>query len=162
MRFFDLTAPLSWHVKLLAGATFLLLFGIGCYIKGREHGLEKYFALKSQVEEAQKRAEADANAQRQRQEQLIKDTTEGWRAAVDWYRAHPRIIRVLPTADCVSQTGPISASTGQSDDSSIKQGFDSAVLTPEQCEMRINNAILDAAQLLHLQSWVRQQRLITE
>jgi hypothetical protein len=147
---------LNPYVYIAAIAILLASHGLA-YFKGKEHGLERYYDLKSSVEAAQKRAEAEAQWQKSEQERIARETADGWAAAVAWYRDHPRIVRVLQPSGCVSQTGAVSASSEGTDATAAQQRPGAIELTAEQCEIRVNNAVLDAAQVIHLQNWIRQQ-----
>jgi hypothetical protein len=127
------------------------------YIKGREAGLEKYYELKSEVSAAQKQAEADAVLARAARERIDRETADGWAAAVAWHRAHPRIVRVLPGAGCLPEAGSLSAAPGGLDAPAAESGLGATVLTTEQCEARINGAVLCAAQVIWLQHHIKQQ-----
>jgi hypothetical protein len=149
---------IRWNIYTYIAGIIILLASHGyVYFKGKEHGLERYYDLKSSVEAAQKRAEEEAQRQKSEQDRIARETTDGWAAAVAWYRDHPRIVRVLQSSGCVSQTGAVSASTEGTDATAAQQRPSTIELTAEQCEFRVNNAILDAAQVIHLQNWIKQQ-----
>ena len=157
MNFFDPTNPLGWQVKALIIVTALTLFGGVCYVKGREAGLEKYYDLKSQVAAAQKQAEDDAVRQRAAQERIDRDTADGWAAAVAYWRGRPQLVRVLPAGSCVPQAGAVPTAAGKPDAPTAEPRPSAIYLTADQCEFRVNNALLDAAQVMHLQNWIQQQ-----
>jgi hypothetical protein len=127
------------------------------YLNGRVAGLEKYHELKSQMAAAQKQAEADAEEARVERERIDRETADGWAAAVAWHRAHSRFVRVLPGAGCLSQAGSLPAAAGGLDAPAAESGLGATVLTTEQCEARINGAVLCAAQVIWLQHHIKQQ-----
>jgi hypothetical protein len=93
---------------------------------------------------------AEAEAERvaailARQEQITKETTDGWKAAVDYLHAHPqRVLSRYCSGDGVS------ASAAGADDPS--QG---PVLTPARIEEDAAAAVLTLNQL---QTWIEKQR----
>lgn len=148
--FMNLTTLSAIAVALL---TLSNLFFFNLWI-GAKDDLTTY---RASVAQAQAQAESDAEVQRLEQQRVLADTANGWAAAVDYWRKHP-VVRVLPAADChLPQAGTVPATPAEPDARPPEYGLDPIVLTAEQCEARINNAILDAAQVKHLQSWIIQQ-----
>ena len=126
-----------------------VVIAIVAFFLGRENGLEKYYELQSALE--LERASAEARAR-----DVNARTAEGWSAAVDYWRRNPRIVRVQ-SPNCPL---PVPAATGLTAPTSAESGLGATpdvVITVEQCEARINAAVLDAAQLTILQDWIKQQ-----
>lgn len=158
MSFFDLAAPISLPTKFAVAAVVVVGIAAAGYVKGYGHGTEKLVEFKTQVAAASAKAEADAEALRAEQQRILADTARGWSAAVDWHRAHPRTVRVLSPAQCyLPQAGAVPATPAEPDARPVEHGSGAVELTAEQCEARINAAVLDAAQVVWLRDFIHQQ-----
>lgn len=123
---------------------------------------ERYANFKSSVEMAQKQAEAEALRKEEEYRRVNQEVVAGWSAAVDWYRKHPRIVRVRVRDNRPAQVPAISAPAASDDEVATEPRFDTGGITAIECEERLNNAILDAAQVIWLQEWIRQQREVAK
>ena len=143
--------------KYAAVAAILLVSHTSAFFIGRDHGSQKYYDFKSAVEAEQAQLKADADAARVESERVARDSADGWGAAVDYWRNHPRTVTVRVPATCDS-TGLRSVPTAAPglDAAAVEQGHSSEVDVAE-CEARLNNAVRDAAQLIHLQNWAVKQ-----
>ena len=135
--------PLQYQAIAAVGIAIITFF------IGRENGLSKYYDLQSAVELERAAAEARAEA-------INADTAKGWAAAVDYWRRNPRIVRVQSPNCPLPVPNTTGLTTGASEEPRFGATSD-VVLTVEQCEARINAAVLDAAQLTILQAWIKQQ-----
>lgn len=68
-----------------------------------------------------------------------------------------------PACPGVGKVSPTPAHARELEPAAVERGLGSAVdeavtLTVEQCEQRVNNAVLDAAQVLHIQNWYEAMR----
>lgn len=147
---------------LYAGLAVVLLATHGiAYHKGWQSGMETYYAFKSEVDAANARIAAENERARQEQERIADETRKGWLAAVEYWKRHGgRTVRVQPQP-CVPGVPGVQAvpATGPDTDAPpAEQGLGSPVdVAVEQCEARLNNAVLDAAQVIHLQHWIKLQ-----
>lgn len=89
-------------------------------------------------------------------EQVTRDVSASWSAALDWQRANPRIVRVRENCSGASGMPAVSIPASGLNAGTAHGGL-GAVLDAAQCEARLNDAVVDVAQLLHLQHWIRQQ-----
>lgn len=106
------------------------------------------------VEAVQEQVRVDNDRKLAEAETATQFTAEGFRAAVDYWRAHPRTVRVLPI-NCDPGTRAETPSTVWGTDASTAEpAAGAAVLTAGQCEARLNNAILDASQVIWLQTYI--------
>jgi hypothetical protein len=86
---------------------------------------------------------------------MVKNAADGWSAAVAWHRGNPRLVRVRESAPCSSGEVPGTAATADEPDApATEQGYGTTIIDAAECEARVNNAILDAAQVMHLQRYV--------
>jgi hypothetical protein len=133
-----------------------LIIAVAAYFTGREHGLSDYYTYKSSVEAAQAALKADAENARQESARVTADVSQSWSAALEYQRTHPAV-RVRD--NCSAGGLRPSAATGLKLDATTKEsGLGSSVdVAVEQCEQRLNDAALDAAMVMHLQHWIRQQ-----
>lgn len=131
--------PLPYKLAGFAVAAVVIFF------LGRENGLSKYYDFKSWVEAEQARAKAESD-------RVTSETAQGWAAAVDWHRRNPRIVRVRDNCEVQVPGAP----TG------TDEAAASGTINSEQAETYLNQGILDAAQLLHLQDWIRKQQEVTK
>ena len=144
------TSPYTY----MAGVVILLASHGFVYFKGREHGLEKYYALQASLESERQRAAIES-------ERITGDVSKAWADALDHARRNPRIIRVRDNACEV----PVPNPTGGIDGRPPHEGFGSAgdaTITASQCEAYLNQGIADAAQLMALQRWIRKQSEATK
>lgn len=154
--------PLQLQYKLIVSVFVLLAtFGFG-YIKGVESKAND-LAVCEQIKEAQRILEEREVALRAETERILKDANEGWKAAVDWHRANPRIIRVQPKADCSSphSMSAVSTTTSGTNETPIEHrsstSGDVTEISVEKLNQILDNAERDAAQVIHLQGFIRQQ-----
>lgn len=113
---------------------------------------EQYANHRAAVVAAQKQAEADREHQRAEQERLMAVYGDAWAAA------RRPVVRVLPARGCVPQAGPVSATAGQPDAPTAEQRLDSAiVVAADECQVRLENAVMDAAQVRWLEQWIKDQ-----
>lgn len=151
----EVVIPVQYWIAIVT-AIFAVGTGIG-FIKGREHGLEKYYELKAVVEQKEKQATADADTARRQLEQVSTDVSNAWNRALTHIRNNPPV-RVLPGTRCDS-TGLRAGTATIPDGVAAPDVIDSSYsLTAEQCEARLNDGVADAAQLYHLQEWLRGAR----
>ena len=146
----------------LAALTLIASFGLG-YLQGKEHGLVQYYELRANVETQTAKLQADADQARADSERITADVSDAWSNALDYYRNNPRIVRLQPTT-CSNQASlrPIPSTSGITPTATTQSGLDTAAdaaltITIQQCEQIADNAVQDAAQLIHLQHWVQQQ-----
>jgi hypothetical protein len=140
----DLIGPYKYFAIALA-VTLLLTV---TYFTGRSHGLEKYYEFRTHVESKQKQAAAES-------ERINAEVAAGWAAGLAWHRNNPRLVRVRDSCSV-----PVSASAGGLDERTATQGLSAkadVIFTARECEARLNDGIVDAAQLMALQDWVRKQ-----
>lgn len=95
-------------------------------------------------------------------ERITADVSQRWADALAWQRANPRVVRVRDEA-CGSGGGMSGLSTASAglDVGTAHSGL-GAYLTAAQCEERLNQAVLDAAQLMWLQEWIREQQRVSK
>lgn len=145
--------------KIALVAILLAISAAAGYMKGYDHANEKYLAFKADVQAQYAILEADAAKARLESEQVTADVSRSWASALDWYRKHPRIVRVRTPASCgATDLRPVPTSTGLTPPTGAESALGTTVDTAvEQCEDLLNRAVMDAAQLTHLQEWVRKQ-----
>ena len=166
--------PLLLNPWVLAGiVAAIVMIGGGGYIKGRTAQAVKTAQCEAklgQVKEVQNELAKKAAEQRLVSERITKDVSNSWSAALDYARSHPRIVRVQQPANCAGgglRAVP-NAATGinaapakprpSSAEDALNEKLDQVEIAYKDVEERLNNAVLDAAQLAKLQEWVRQQR----
>ena len=102
------------------------------------------------VAAAYAKAQEEHNAElREKSAKITEDTTNGWKAAVDYLRARP--VGVLQRA-CSSQMPGVSGPAAGADGTG-----ESAILTPARIE---EDAASDVLQLNHLQNWLEKQKAL--
>ena len=137
----------------------VIVFAMG-YLKGYENANDKYLAFKADVAAQTAILEANAEKARLESERVTADVSKAWSAALNHQRANPRIIRVRDTSGCTTGLRPLPNATGLVDATTEEQRFGpggDVAISIAQCEQVANDAIVDAAHLLHLQEWVKQQ-----
>lgn len=96
------------------------------------------------------KAQEEHNAElREKSAKITEDTTNGWKAAVDYLRARP--VGVLQRA-CSSQMPGVSGPAAGADGTG-----ESAILTPARIE---EDAASDILKLNHLQDWLQRQKAL--
>lgn len=140
--------------KLAAIAVLLVI----AFFAGRSNGLEQYYSFRAEVEAQQEALAEQAARAREESERINADTVVGWRAAADYWRDHPRTITVRVPASCdPSGLRPIPTAAPGLDATTAQRE-----IGPVECEAIANNAVLDAAQLMWLQDWVKQQHEVKQ
>lgn len=111
----------------------------------------------TQVREAQDALEKAANARQLVQQREMADAEKRWNLALAHARNNPRLVRVQQPADCgAGGLSPAStAASGLNATAASPGPF--TVLDAAQCEARLTDGILDAAQLAHLQHYLQLQ-----
>ena len=122
--------------------------------------------LQTSFSVAQAKADAEAARLRAESERIARESSEGWSAAVDYWRANPRLVRVRDSGNC-ALLRPVSTPPGQLDARPAQQGLDTDFhaaleVSIAECEKRLNDAVLDAAQLIHIQNWIRDQHAASQ
>lgn len=130
---------------------------IYAYFLGRDHGNEKYLAYKSQVEAQQALLAEEAKRREEEQIRIHRDTADAWASALDHARRSPRLVTVRVPADCSASFVPALPSAGLRPDGAAPQPGLGAVVDASECEARLNNAVIDAAQVIHLQNFIQLQ-----
>ena len=140
-----------------SSTTYLLGFAIllashgYVYFTGREHGLEKYYAFKADVESAQEQIRIDNEAKLKAMANVAGHAAEGWNAALRELDRIGRVVRVQPRrCEGILPTDP-TAPPG------IDATAETRTISAEQCEAYLTDGIHDAAQLLHLQKFLIDQ-----
>ena len=150
----DLIPPIYKYSAIAVAVTLLLA---GTYFTGREHGLSKYHGFRAEVEAAQETLEANAEKARLESERITTDVSLAWQSALDHATRNPRIVRVQAPCN-PSGLRPVSSAPGLTPQTTAEHGLGASIhVAVEECEAIANNAVIDAAMVLHLQSWVRQQ-----
>lgn len=126
---------------------------VASFFLGYNYGLEKYYDLKSAVAQEQNRAAAES-------ERVTGEIAKGWANSLAWHRNNPRIVRVRDNCG-VQVPGTPGGIDGRPPHQRLGAGGD-ATLTASQCETRLNDALGDAAQLMALQAWIKQQNQVTK
>jgi len=149
----QILAIVSFEACLFSG-------GFG-YIKGLEHGNEKYLVLKSEVADAQSKSALDTAKKQAESSRISLDTVEGYTAAIDYWRDHPRTVRVQSPAGCGARSLPAvpdapAAVPGLSDGGS-KGGLS---ITVEQCTQLANDSLMDDIWINAVKGWTKRQHLI--
>lgn len=144
------------HTLIMAGVIVALSLSNVLFINLWQGAKDDHALYAAQVEAASESIRAD-------NERKIREAAEATRQVEEQYAdsrrrlaALGRTVRVQANR-CEGTMPDISESTGQSDVATTEQGLDSAiVLTVKQCEERVENAVMDATQLLWLQQWVKE------
>lgn len=150
------------YVIGLAALTLIASFGLG-YIQGKEHGLVQYYELRANVETQTAKLQADADQARADSERITADVSTAWSNALDYHRDNPRIVRVQsPASRCEAGLRPDTPTAFKPDAAAAQSGLDPAInVAAEECEARLNNAVLDAAMVLHLQHWINEMHEVS-
>lgn len=136
-----------------AAAVVVVAFGLG-YWKGWSSGMENYYEFKSQVEAANEQIRIDTEKKLDELAELQRVTEANWRIALDTLRNRPiRVRNNCGTGEMPSIPTP----TGRPDEAPAQ-----LVISTGECETVANNAVFDAAQVLHLQAFIKQQHEVTK
>lgn len=142
---------------LLAGIAAVLAVTHGfAYFQGRQSGKETYYEFKAKVDAANMRLALQSEHRQREQERIDQTTRQGWVAAVDYWRGHP-VVRVQRPR-CAGGVPGVSVTPREPDETAPQSGPGPLRdVTVEECEARLNDAVLDAAQVVHLQQFVLRQ-----
>jgi len=145
------------RVWLIGGIAALLTVGLGAYVKGREHGLETYHEYKAKVTAEFAALEKDHEDRKMESERITADVSHAWSASLDWYKRNPRVVRVHADS-CPAGLRPLPLATTGADARPAEPGLGAYTdVALADCEARLNKAVHDAAQVLHLVDWIKQQ-----
>ena len=130
-----------------------------------EDARNDYITLQNEFVRTEAMAKAEQSRLRAESERAIRESSEGWAAAVAYWRDHPRVIRVRNDDNSSTCLPPVPVASSESDGTPIERGSSTAANAPSEidvseCEARLNNAVMDAAQVLHLQAFVLQQHAV--
>lgn len=135
------------HLELVVIAVLVLTNGLTLWLY--TDTAKEYSSFRG-VAAAYAKAQEEHNAElREKSAKITEDTTNGWKAAVDYLRARP--VGVLQRA-CSSQMPGISDPAAGTDGTG-----ESAILTPARIE---EDAASDVLQLNHLQNWLEKQKAL--
>jgi hypothetical protein len=140
------------YFLLAAGITLAVSFGAG-YWRGWSSGMEKYYAFKSDVETQQEAVRMENDRKLAAMAVVQRRTEDGWRTAIDELQRNR--IRVQPVR-CPGVMPTIPAAVERPDAAPVESGLGSTISVTE-CEGRVNNAANDAAHVIWLQHWIKQQ-----
>jgi hypothetical protein len=144
--------PTPW--LLIPALSLLAYAGVMTYLY--KDVVDDYANFRAELVSIQKQAEADAAAKQLRSEKVTADVSLAWSAALD--AARRPVVRVLPAARCDNpKGGTISTAVEGLDVGTSQPGLGrEVVIAVEQCEARLNNAAIDAAQVITLVDWIRK------
>lgn len=141
----------------IAIAVFSFLAGIKSGLWLGKNDLAECQQLRYEMEAKSNELAQKNTEQRLLSERITADVSQRWADALAWERAHPRVVRVRDeTCGSGSGVSSIPASSAGLNAGTAHSGL-SAYLTASQCEERLNQAVMDAAQLMWLQQWIKQQ-----
>ena len=141
--------------KIGAALVIAAVIALTAYFKGYNNANSKYLTFRAEVEAATKQNEIEHERKLKETEKVIADTASGWAAAVDSLRSRPAI-RVQ--SRCNSGSGiTMPTSSSGTDETSIER-----LLSSAECQTVANNAVQDAAHVLHLQSFIIKQHEATK
>lgn len=135
---------------LAAMAASLAIYSFYLYNKGYNNGYQHYIEFRANVEAEQEQIRIDTERKLKQLADLQKRTEDNWRIALDSLRNRP--IRVQP-GRCSGTLPAVSAATGAADAATAQ-----LIISTGECEAIANNAVIDAAQVIHLQHWINMQR----
>ena len=150
---------LPTQMLLIGGLALLLTVGFGAYFKGKEHGLREYYDYKAKITAQFEELEKEHEQRKLVSERITADVSHAWATSLDWYKRNPRTVRVHADS-CPTGLRPLPAPTFGPVERPIEPGLGASAdvaISVEECEARVNNAVLDAAQVLHLVDWIKQQ-----
>lgn len=147
-RGFILPSP----TMIMAGVIVALSLSNVILFKLYRSAADEYATFKADVHAAQVAIERDNQQKRAEAEANLLAVSESWSNALDHARRNSPV-RVLPSR-CDSGTSPQAPGTGLKPDAATAEPRLSATrdVAVEECEVRLNNAVIDAAQVLHLQA----------
>ena len=153
-RGFILPSPLM----LVGGVA--LAFGITTLMFWRLYSgtLSEYQTFRAGVEQAQEQIEIDNRRKLDRMAEAHERSKQGWESALAVLAAKRSAahIRVQPDSD-KGRVSSIPAAPGKSNAATPELRPDPSISVAE-CEVRVNNAVQDAAQVVHLQAFIIKQR----
>jgi hypothetical protein len=157
--------PAPW---MLAGLAVLVVASAGFgYLKGIDHESDRHAQYRADIAAENARLEAEARRVKRESEQASRDAAAGWSAAVDYWRGHPRLVRVPGPAGSPACLRPVSAPSGRLAPDARQPGLGAGPDAPvavsvAECESRLNAAVMDAAQVMWLLNWIEAQRGASE
>lgn len=152
----------SIYGLLALGALVVASAGFG-YVKGVQHESDRHADYRAAVETAQAHAEAAARLRAERERRILEDTARDWAAVLDHVSSRPPVVRVQqPASGCDGEVSGVPAAPSESAARPAEPRLDpeqhaALAVSVAECEQRLNNAVMDAAQVMHLANWIKQQ-----
>jgi hypothetical protein len=113
--------------------------------------------FRANVEQAQEQSRLDSERREIEYRDISQQSSDAWAAALAYSRSHP-VVRVLPRPDCNKGTSTSVSVTGLKPTQETAQfGLGrEVVIAVEECQQRLENAAVDAAQVITLIEWIRK------
>lgn len=161
-----------WRIyTALAGISALLLFGSG-YAVGRNGEAIRFKEYRVKIKATQQALLAENERIRRQYDKISANANAGFVQAEAAHAAGAGRIRVrqcpgggakVPAAAHVArEPEPAAGESGHRTADDAAGTFTGLTVTPARCEVIANRAVLDAAQVLHLQSWYEALRQARE
>jgi len=118
---------------------------------------DEYANFRAEIVVQQQALRDEADRAKAESDQITADVSVAWSDALAWANSHRPVVRVRGACD-PSGLRPVPTPSEGTFVGPVQPGFSAPRdVAVEECEARINGAVFDAAQLMHLQSWVQRQ-----
>jgi hypothetical protein len=142
----------TWHLYAVGAVAVTAVAWVHGYGTGRSLEGQEFAEYRAKVESAQQVIEAENNRLRRAYDQISKETAEGYTTARVAHAAGAGRIRVQQCPGGGAKVPAPAATTGGAGKAATERRPDT-VVDAARCEEIANRAVMDAAHILHLQSW---------
>lgn len=147
----------TWHLYAVGAVAVTAVAWMHGYGTGRNLEGQEFAEYRAKVESAQQVIEAENNRLRRAYDQISKDAAAGYEAAIAAHSRGSGRIRVQQCPGGGAKVPAPATVTGEPGSTPTESGH-SATINVARCEEIANRAVMDAAQVLHLQAWYESMR----
>lgn len=147
----------SWQIYAVGAVAVVGIAWMHGYGTGRSLEAQEFSEYKTKVESAQQVLQAENERIRRQYDDVSKNAATGFEAAKSAHAAGAGRIRVQQCASGRPEVPAPATVTGEPGSTPTESGH-SATINVARCEEIANRAVMDAAQVLHLQAWYESMR----
>ncbi len=145
----------TWHLYAVGAVAVTAVAWMHGYGTGRNLEGQEFAEYRAKVESAQQVIEAENNRLRRAYDQISKDAAAGYEAAIAAHSRGSGRIRVQQCPGGGAKVPAPAATTGGAGEAATEHRPDT-VVDAARCEEIANRAVMDAAQVLHLQKFYNE------
>jgi len=147
----------TWHLYAVGAVAVTAVAWVHGYGTGRSLEGQEFAEYRAKVESAQQVLQAENERIRRKNDEISKDAAAGFEAATHAHSGGAGRIRVQQCPGGGAKVPAPAATTGGAGEAATERRPDTAI-DAARCEEIANRAVMDAAQVIHLQEFYRGLR----